>query len=372
MTIHMLRSLTVALALLTPLVAEDSRGKVLYNQLCFTCHGQHLEGGIGPSLKDDYWRHGDSPEAILEVITNGVEGSEMLTFKEVYPEEDRIALRDYIVGEQEGMRSLVRSHYPRAHFKGKRFSPDQLKTIEATSQTPLQENLLHVKNNTDAVTHASATLYIKTPGKYQYSVRPIGRTSIFLDGEEVTYFDSATPKESHFNKSFTLKPGTYDLEFFHEEPRTHGYKFFAQLIYPDRRRQNLNGRSLQGNIPKVIAAGAEAKVIRKWIKGISPRTLLCLLPNKVIVAFNPDTGQVESAWKGARVNQTPSLPDRSQQPSVIEGTPIAAQGSLPADLTVRHRAYKTDGSDVVIHSEVDGEPRTITISPQGDEGYQIR
>lgn len=113
-------------------------------------------------------------------------------------------------------------------------------------------------------------------------------------------------------------------------------------------------------------------MIRKWIEGISPRTLLCLLPNKVIVAFNPDTGKVEGAWKEARVNQTPSLPDRSQQPSVIEGTPIAAQGSLPTDLMIRHRAYETDGSDVVIHSEINGEPRTTTISPQGDSSYQIR
>lgn len=176
-------SLAISLIGLSTLSAEDSRGKVLYNQLCFTCHGLLLEGGIGPSLKDDYWRHGDSPEAILEIITNGVEGSEMLAFKDVYPEEGRIALRDYIVSEQEGMRSLVRSHYPREHFKGKRFSLGQLKTIEATSQTPIPENLLHVANNTDAVTHASATLYIKPPGKYQYSVRPIGRTSIFLDGK---------------------------------------------------------------------------------------------------------------------------------------------------------------------------------------------
>jgi len=372
MTLRPLAALAVVLLPLSPLSAEDSRGKVLYNQLCFTCHGAHLEGGIGPALKDAYWRHGDSPEAILKAITKGIDGSEMIAYEQVYSEEDRIALRDFIVDEQEGLRSLVRSYYPRNYLTGKRLTPEVFNSIESTAQTPIPENTLWTDNNLQSAVRFTAKLHIVEAGSYQFKLRSKGRTAVFLDGEEIYYFNEKQPKEKHINKAATLKAGVYAVEIFHESPPVHGWMISGSLSRNGGKEIQLHGRSLQGNIPRFILAGSEAKVIRKWIKGISPRTLLCLLPNKVIVAFNPDTGQVESAWKEARVNQTPSLPDRSASPSQIEGTPLPPQGSLPNDLSIQHRAYQTDGANVVIHSEVNGEPRVTTISPQGEHGYQIR
>ncbi|MCB1092455.1 MAG: c-type cytochrome, partial [Verrucomicrobiae bacterium] len=44
--------------------ADIERGKTIYSQICFNCHGPHLDGGQGPALKDQYWQHGSSPEAI--------------------------------------------------------------------------------------------------------------------------------------------------------------------------------------------------------------------------------------------------------------------------------------------------------------------
>ena len=102
--------------------ADLERGQTLYNQICFNCHGLHFDGGIGPSLKDNYWRHGDSPEAILEVINKGIPAAEMIAFETVFPESDLLALRDLIVAQQEGLRGVVRAVYPRAPFKGKRLT----------------------------------------------------------------------------------------------------------------------------------------------------------------------------------------------------------------------------------------------------------
>ena len=59
---------------------------------------------------------GSSPEAILQVINKGVPGSPMIPYEMVFPESDRIALRDYIVREQEGLREMMRSLYPRDYF----------------------------------------------------------------------------------------------------------------------------------------------------------------------------------------------------------------------------------------------------------------
>jgi mono/diheme cytochrome c family protein len=47
---------------------------------CLVCHGQNLEGGIGPPLTAHAWKDapGGSFAAILEVITKGVDGTTMV------------------------------------------------------------------------------------------------------------------------------------------------------------------------------------------------------------------------------------------------------------------------------------------------------
>jgi mono/diheme cytochrome c family protein len=85
----------LSLPLLAP-AADIERGRLIYSQICFNCQGPKLDGGQGPSLKGQYWQHGSSPEAILNVINKGVPGSPMIPYEAVFPESDRIALRDFI------------------------------------------------------------------------------------------------------------------------------------------------------------------------------------------------------------------------------------------------------------------------------------
>ncbi len=353
--------------------ADIERGKTLYSQLCFNCHGPHLDGGIGPALKDQYWHHGSSPEAILKLINKGVPGSEMIAFEAVFPEADRLALRDFILSEQEGLREVVRSVYPRDYFKGKRFTPALFDSVEPQSQTSLPENLYYFERNKEGVMRGTSKLYIKETGAYEFSIRMIGRTSIFLDGEEVHYSDEKTDKITHLNKKLSLKPGIYDLEIFHEEKPSHSYRFQGTIRGPEGKLFALNGRSLEGNIPKIIKARpGEALVVRKWIADLPPRALLCLLPNQVIVAYNPVDGYVIGAWHSAEINQTPSLPDRSAKPSEIKGTPIANTGpdaALPG--TNRFLRYQVQGDTVHLVSLIDGEEKTVAISPEGEQSFNL-
>lgn len=352
--------------------ADIERGQVLYSQLCFNCHGPKLEGGQGPSLIDSYWQHGSSPEAILKVINKGVPGSPMIAYETIFPEKDRIALQGFILSEQEGLRETMRSVYPREYFKGKRFTPALFDSVESLSQTPLPENLYYFDRNGDGVMRGTSKLYIKDAGDYKFSIGPEGRTSIFLDGEEVHYSDEKANKNTYINKSFNLKPGVYDLEILHEEKTAHSYRFRGMLNGPNGNKFELNGRSLQGNVPKIIAAGPEAKVVRKWIVDLPPRALLCLLPNRVIVAYNPVEGRVIQAWHSAEINQTPSLPDRSAKPSEIKGVPIEAHGSPLQDSTsVQFLHYEVEGEKVVIVSRIDGTKTRVTIEPDGAQSFQI-
>jgi hypothetical protein len=368
----MSRFLPVFLALLFPCLADESRGKTIYMQVCFNCHGPHLDGGIGPALNDGYWRHGSSPEAILAVIDKGVPETEMAPFEAVYPQADREALRDFILAQQEGMREVRRSVYPRAPFKGKRLTPALFDAAGPVPVDALPENVYYLGRNVDGVMRGRSKLYIRQPGEYQFAIRPIGRTAILLDGEEVHYSDDKAPKNTYVNKKLHLAAGVYDLEILHEEKTSHSYRFHGTLRRSEGGVIELTGRSLEGNVPKVVKATPEAQVIRKWIAGLPPRSLLCLLPNQVLVAYNPETNQILSAWHSAEVNQTPSLLDRSAKPSELVGTPIADPlPELGLAETVRFLYYEVAGEAARIVSIIDGQRQSLTIAPKGPQSFTV-
>ena len=373
MPFHRFYSIIALVCLSASVSAADlERGRTIYSQICFNCHGPKLEGGQGPSLKDQYWQHGSSPEAILNVINKGVPGSPMIPYEAVFPEADRLALRDFILSEQEGLREMVRSVYAREFFKGKRFTPELFAGVESESQTPLPENHLYMDRNADGVMRITAKLHVRTAGDYGFTIRPIGRTSVFLNGEEVHYDDAATDKATHFDKTMRLEPGVHEVEIFHEEGVTHSYRFHGVIKGPESKQFAVSGRSLEGNIPVVIKAAPVAKVVRKWIDGLPPRALLCLLPNAVIVAYDPEFGQVLKAWHSAEINQTPSLPDRSAKPSEIRGQPIADSAKRPLDTRpTRFLRYESAGDSVRLVSMAGGIEKTVRIAPEGGQSFNI-
>jgi cytochrome c oxidase cbb3-type subunit 3 len=69
---------TPAPVVLTP--AAISAGEAIYKANCTGCHGDNLEGKIGPNLLDTTWIHGGKPEEIVHTITAGVPEKGMLTW----------------------------------------------------------------------------------------------------------------------------------------------------------------------------------------------------------------------------------------------------------------------------------------------------
>ncbi len=57
-----------------------SAGESIYTINCVACHGAALEGSIGPSLIDDEWIQGSTPEDIVRTISNGVLDKGMLNW----------------------------------------------------------------------------------------------------------------------------------------------------------------------------------------------------------------------------------------------------------------------------------------------------
>jgi cytochrome c oxidase cbb3-type subunit III len=73
-----------------PEVAKDpllSQGREIYLARCIACHGTSGRGDgpiasnlIGPppgDLTDEFWKHGERPEQVMFVISQGVSGSRM-------------------------------------------------------------------------------------------------------------------------------------------------------------------------------------------------------------------------------------------------------------------------------------------------------
>ena len=369
---HRFLFLFLALGLSFVHASNLQRGEEIYSQICVTCHGPNLDGGIGPSLVDAYWKHGDTSEAIMRSISKGIVGTEMIAYEYVYSEEDRQAVTDFILDKQEGNRQTLRSFYARDYFKGKRFSPELFDSVESSSQEILPENFLYTKRAFDGVLRGQSKLFIKQPGKYRFEVNLHGRTSILLNGEEMHYTDVDKSKDTFFSKQFHLDAGVHDLEVLHEEPTGHSMRFNARLRKVGGGYWMLTGKSLEGNTPKIVRPDMEAKVVRKWIDGLPPRTLLVLLPNQVMVAYDSSSGQVLKAWKSALINQTPSLDSRSQNKSVAKGQEIAgAQQTILRGKEFSLKSYEPAGDSLFISTLVDGVNKRVKVSPEGTDSFSI-
>jgi cytochrome c oxidase cbb3-type subunit 3 len=86
-----------------PLLVE---GRELFLSRCVSCHGTRGKGdgpiaaGLsGPppgDLTDNFWKHGDRPEQVVRVISNGIQGTAMSAWSGSYSESQIRALAAYV------------------------------------------------------------------------------------------------------------------------------------------------------------------------------------------------------------------------------------------------------------------------------------
>jgi cytochrome c oxidase cbb3-type subunit 3 len=71
-------------------------GRATYATTCVSCHGDKLQGGIGPNLTDDYWIHGRKMSKILAVIKNGVADKGMPPWGALLKKDELIGVVSYV------------------------------------------------------------------------------------------------------------------------------------------------------------------------------------------------------------------------------------------------------------------------------------
>lgn len=76
-------------------------GKAQYDGKCAACHGQELQGLIGPNLTDNYWLHGKgTPSDIVKVVRVGVADKGMPAWENMLKKEEIYAVTAYIISKK--------------------------------------------------------------------------------------------------------------------------------------------------------------------------------------------------------------------------------------------------------------------------------
>jgi cytochrome c oxidase cbb3-type subunit 3 len=77
--------------------ASLDAGKTIFITRCSPCHGQHLEGNVGPNLTDDYWLHGGSVNDIFKTVKYGVPAKGMVPWQGILKPEEMQSVVSYVM-----------------------------------------------------------------------------------------------------------------------------------------------------------------------------------------------------------------------------------------------------------------------------------
>ena len=76
-------------------------GKALFQAKCASCHGNELQGIIGPNLVDDYWIHGKGHVSeIYSVVTEGVPEKGMPTWGAMLTDEEIKSVSVFVASQR--------------------------------------------------------------------------------------------------------------------------------------------------------------------------------------------------------------------------------------------------------------------------------
>ncbi len=76
-------------------------GAATYEAKCAMCHGEKLEGKIGPNLTDDTWIHGGTPQEILKTVRVGVTAKGMPQWEGVLKPDEIYGVLGFIQSKKQ-------------------------------------------------------------------------------------------------------------------------------------------------------------------------------------------------------------------------------------------------------------------------------
>ena len=91
-------------SIVTDKLIAEGRGVFRGHGGCVVCHGQNLEGVVGPTLKAHKWKDAENGDfaAIIRVVTTGVPGTVMVSHPNGVSDPQIVAVAAYIWGVNRG------------------------------------------------------------------------------------------------------------------------------------------------------------------------------------------------------------------------------------------------------------------------------
>lgn len=137
-----------------------------YQQFCASCHGKNLDGGLGPSLIDDEWKHGADAASIAKSINKGIPTAGMPAWERVLDANQVRALIIYIQEEQK--RAKLSKKSKASNTGGVYKSELHNFTVEKFVDLPgIIWSISTLNNNTFIATIKDGRLFTITNGKAQ-------------------------------------------------------------------------------------------------------------------------------------------------------------------------------------------------------------
>ena len=286
-----------------------SRGKMIYESVCFACHGKNLEGAVGPNLKDSLWVHGASKAQLMTTIKKGFPEQGMVAFGTIYKDQQIEDISNFILSRQQGLRDMEYRIYHKATFE----TGVQWGTQKPDKKGPL--NPPHVNLNLPEVDQFGLQFkgkllipeYIAGKFKIVGMIRQKEGFQLLIDGEEI----ELSTASSRFEEKINLSAGVHEFEFRYfrglKSTPLH-FELLGKATIPlsfDSYRKSLTSEY-------IVKAEDSFFIMRKRVKDLSPGTIIVNHQDQVSYAISPYGASVSAIWTGDSIDIGPNIYARGQ------------------------------------------------------------
>ena len=270
-----------------------------YNALCVACHGPHLEGAEGPSLRDHETMHGGSREQIIVSIAQGYPEKAMPGWGPILGEEKIAALADFILASRIGLGPVTAEM---AQVPGIQKLPD-FSQLTFDKTVTLKDGLLDLavfEQGDDYAARFTGTLQAPQTGTYVFQMAGDDGVRLLIDGKTLMTHDGIHGAELK-QQSVKLSQGAhaFELQYFNADG-DQALNLTWQgptLPEPQPLSQDVSYLNAQKETTALQVTGQQ-RLDRYLVVQHPPGSLSVGTPLGVHYAFDPQSLRLLHVWQG--------------------------------------------------------------------------
>ncbi|MCQ8876580.1 c-type cytochrome [Pseudoalteromonas shioyasakiensis] len=345
-----------------PVVLQQ--GKVLFEQVCASCHNKDLSGASGFNLKDGEWVHGKRPSEILNNVKNGFMSAGMPGFADVFSEQQLRSIVSYVLSKREGWDDLQYKLYQLDNEHDQVVREDKLiksgqlaKNLADFAIPEVQDYFIEFEGDFYAPKDKDAQLWLEWGAPHEMEV--------FINGKQVQrggtpWFPTWRLKRGKQRLKLTYrsgnsKPGQRNLTVI----ATNLDMTIKLFAVSSRAKVIMDGKKFE------IKATSDTIVLRKRIHKLPPLSISVGMPTKLNYAFNSKTCSINGLWQGDLLNIGPNISGRGEDPSLPLGewvfkSPQGIKHATDAQQVCSYKGYQLVNSNPVFNYAIGDTNFSVT------------